>query len=143
MKLLVVEDRIEDFNLTKDILEALKGLHEIKHVPTMIDFEKEAKTNLYDLILLDLCLPETQGLPTVYKANTILKNTINDHTPYVVLTGVDDFSVSKEALKYGAKDYLIKGQFGVKELQRAMSFATISKNNPKRNVSVLSKIFSA
>ena len=55
-----------------------------------------------DVILLDLGLPDSQGLDALTKLyNLGLK------IPIVVLTGLDDDSVSKIAIKKGAQDYLI------------------------------------
>jgi CheY-like chemotaxis protein len=143
LNILIVEDRIEDYTLTKECLDSLKPKHSHTLVSSMMDMEKEVKKNHFDVILLDLCLPETQGLPTVMRANEYVSGTNNEHTPIIILTGINDFEISKKALKYGVRDYLVKGEFTSIELNRALNFATFNTCNPKRGKTLFSSLFIA
>ena len=58
----------------------------------------------FDIILLDLSLPDSMGLANF---KYILKYY---NVPIIIYTGLTDESVKNEALKYGAMDYLIKGK---------------------------------
>ena len=58
-----------------------------------------------DIILLDLGLPDAQGLGAVRRAHVAAPR-----IPLVVLTGLDDESLAAQALQEGAQDYLVKGQ---------------------------------
>ncbi len=72
----------------------------------------------YDVILLDLMLPDSDGLDTVRKIKEI-----NSHVPIVVLTGLDDDQTGLSAIKIGAMDYLVKGQVLDKILVRTIQYA--------------------
>jgi CheY-like chemotaxis protein len=72
----------------------------------------------FDVILLDLSLPDSQGLDTVIK--------MHDEEPrlaIIVLTGTDDESLGFRAVQQGAQDYLVKGQINSQLLGRAIRYA--------------------
>ena len=71
-----------------------------------------------DIILLDLGLPDAQGLEAVRRAHAAAPR-----VPLVVLTGLDDESLAAQALQEGAQDYLIKGQIETRGLLRALRYA--------------------
>lgn len=71
-----------------------------------------------DLILLDLGLPDSQGLDTV-----ILARGLAPGIAVVVLTGSDDRSLGIEAVKHGAQDYMVKGQTSSGAMERSILFA--------------------
>ncbi|HEW79127.1 MAG TPA: response regulator [Phycisphaerales bacterium] len=59
----------------------------------------------FDIVLLDLGLPDSSGIDTVKKVHAS-----NPNVPVVVLTGSSD-EMGVEAIKEGADDYLVKGKF--------------------------------
>src|SRR5206468_3538445 len=69
----------------------------------------------FDVVLLDLSLPDSNGLETVVKLAQLAPT-----MPIVVLTGLADENVGLEAVRKGAQDYLIKGQFDGNLLSRVM-----------------------
>ena len=71
----------------------------------MSEAEKHLAENAVDIILLDLGLPDAQGLAAVRRAHAVAPR-----VPLVVLTGMDDEVLAAQALQEGAQDYLIKGQ---------------------------------
>lgn len=132
LKLLVIEDMIEDYQLLVAGLEDLKiqsvQAKDLEQMKRKINEEK------FDAILLDLCIGETQGIDTITEAQKILSESeINRNCPIVILSGLNDFSIIKKALKMGVKDYLCKGEFAATELKRALSFATVTNELPKRS----------
>lgn len=131
INILIVEDRLEDFEFTKECLSNL-SLGSPQRIECLSDLQKTLKKSNFDVILLDLGLPETKGLETVEKAMHIIRETASNHPAVVVLTGMNDFAISKMALKMGAKDYLIKGEYSTSDMSRALSFATFSSGNPRR-----------
>jgi diguanylate cyclase (GGDEF)-like protein len=71
-----------------------------------------------DVLLLDLSLPDSQGLDTCSRA--VAQNLT---MPIVVLSDVDDEHMAIEALGRGAQDYLVKAHIDAESLQRAMRYA--------------------
>ena len=117
--LLLVKDNPGDARLLREMFNEL-GLHrtELTHVECMSDAEKHLSEHAVDIIVLDLGLPDAQGLGAVRRAHTAAP-----HVPLVVLTGLDDESLAAEALQEGAQDYLIKGQIDARGLLRALRYA--------------------
>jgi diguanylate cyclase (GGDEF)-like protein len=116
-KALLVEDDEEDF------LILVKSMSEnpccsLVHSKSL----KESLTNLvkerFDVIILDLNLPDSTGLDTLV---TIRRQAHN--TPIVVLTGVSDEMVALEAIKSGAQDYISKDELDAKSLKRTVFYA--------------------
>jgi PAS domain S-box-containing protein len=106
LHILLVEDNPHDADLLQEALSALDEPLEIAHVER---FEQAADYLGHggpaDAILLDLMLPDSNGLATLDRANGIAP-----HLPIIVLTGLDDESLGVEAVRKGAQDYLVKGQ---------------------------------
>jgi len=122
--LLLVEDNPGDVRLLREMFSE-QGLHntELTHVERMSDAEHRLASGLFDIILLDLGLPDEQGLGAVRRAHAAAPR-----TPLVVLTGMDDESLATEALQEGAQDYLIKGKLDARGLLRALRYAVERKN---------------
>ncbi len=74
--------------------------------------------NKADVILLDLTLPDSHGLDTLIKICTQVPE-----VPVVVLTGLGDEMLAKEAVQKGAQDYLVKGQIGSNLLRRSILYS--------------------
>jgi PAS domain S-box-containing protein len=77
-----------------------------------------ARGDRFDLILLDLSLPDSTGVQTVSAVTGALPG-----MPVVVLTGNDDEELALAALGAGAQDYLVKGEFDQRTLGRALRHA--------------------
>ena len=72
----------------------------------------------FDIVLLDLALPDSEGLNTF----TTIRAQI-PATPIVILTGSSDENLGIEAVRQGAQDYLIKGELRGPELPRILKYA--------------------
>ncbi len=72
----------------------------------------------FDVVLLDLSLPDSQGLDTLIRVREAAPN-----SPIIVLTGIDDRQISLQALGHGAQDYLIKGEITAAILTRVIGYA--------------------
>ncbi len=119
IKLLLIEDNPGDVRLVHE------SLSESKSVPiewVFADHLKNAieklQTTPFDIVLLDLSLPDSQGLHTFSKLQTLVPN-----IPIVILTSTDDELLALEAVQKGAQDYLIKGQTPSDLLMRAIRYA--------------------
>jgi len=136
VKILMIDDSKNDQELTKEYIN-LMHLNEkwiIDTANNMTSGLKKLSKNTYDVVLLDLSLPETEGIETIDKIMEFLPQAKkeNKKIPIVILTGQEDFSIGKQALKKGAQDFLIKDKTKEKELYRAINFATYEKNMPER-----------
>jgi diguanylate cyclase (GGDEF)-like protein/PAS domain S-box-containing protein len=122
--LLLVEDNLGDARLLREMLNEPGTAPEatLVHVQSMADAEEHLANNHVDIVLLDLGLPDAQGLEAVRRARSAAP-----HVPLVVLTGLDDQSAAAHALQEGAQDYLIKGQIETRGLLRALRYAVERK----------------
>lgn len=102
---LLIEDNIADAQLFKELLASSEIMRAKLHHAER--FEEAVKAlednNKFDVVLLDLCLPDGQGIELVKHIKTILPK-----IPIIVLTGIQDQNVALAALKEGAQDYLVK-----------------------------------
>jgi diguanylate cyclase (GGDEF)-like protein/PAS domain S-box-containing protein len=121
--ILLVEDNAGDAHLLREMFcEA--GPHDFRlvHVKCMEEAERHLATSAVDIILLDLGLPDVQGLAAVCRAQAAAP-----HTPLVVLTGSGDESLVAQSLQQGAQDYLFKDQIETRNLLRALRYAAVRK----------------
>ncbi len=121
--LLVVEDNAGDARLLQEMLrDEMAHRVNLMHVATMRDAEEHLAKHSVDVILLDLGLPDAEGLGALRRAHTAAPG-----VPLLVLTGRDDEELAAQALQLGAQDYLVKGQFFPGALLRAMRYAVERK----------------
>lgn len=105
IKILIVEDNSGDARLIREHLSEAGENFTFQHVLTMKDTLDWLEGNSCDLILLDLSLPDSDGLESVDK---ILAK--RPKVPVVVLTGQKNKEVGLEALRKGAQDFITKGE---------------------------------
>jgi len=96
---------------------------EFTHAGHMSAAEEHLAKHAVDVILLDLGLPDAEGLEAVRRIRAAAPR-----TPLVVLTGLDDDSLALQALQEGAQDYLIKGQIEPRGVLRALRYAVERKS---------------
>ncbi|MDP4266714.1 MAG: PAS domain S-box protein [Bacteroidota bacterium] len=119
MKILLVEDNPGDVCLIKDYLrESQIKIQSIKHVICLMDAIEILQREIFDLILLDIGLPDSNGIETFQKIFQI-----NYNIPIIVLTGLHDEETSVKAVGMGAQDYLIKGDINSYILQKSIKYA--------------------
>jgi two-component system cell cycle response regulator len=118
-RILLVEDNSGDARLMQELLiDSGSSEFHLETVESVSDALDRLNKNEYDLILLDLSLPDGTGLDTVRR---ICGN--SPHTPVVVLTGLEDEILAVKAIQTGAQDYLVKGQVSGIPLIRALRYA--------------------
>ncbi len=115
-KILIIEDDERFARVLSKQLE--KNNYEVFHCGSLSDFLKTVKERKFDLMLLDLGLPDSSGLETYEKVSGELSN-----VPVVVLTGLDDEGIAISAVKKGAQDYLVKGEVDNRTLLRSLEYA--------------------
>jgi diguanylate cyclase (GGDEF)-like protein/PAS domain S-box-containing protein len=117
--LLLVEDNPGDERLLREMFAEEGADHiDITNVTSMGQAEAHLSEHAVDVILLDLGLPDSQGLDAVRRVRAAAPR-----TPLVVLTGLDDESLAAQSLQEGAQDYLIKGQIETRSLSRSLRYA--------------------
>lgn len=119
IKILLIEDNPGDVRLIREMLkESGTSQHELSHADSLtLGIEYLARRE-YDVLLLDLGLPESQGFSTL---NEVLS--ISLKLPIVVLTGITDEISGITAVKKGVQDYLVKGQLNSNLLVRSIRYA--------------------
>lgn len=119
IRVLLIEDNPGDARLLDEMLKTPGSLKtELTHFGCMADALAHLGKSGANIILLDLGLPDAEGLDGVRKVHSAAPI-----TPLVVLTGLDDESLATQALQEGAQDYLIKGQLETHALLRAVRYA--------------------
>jgi diguanylate cyclase (GGDEF)-like protein len=131
LNILLVEDNAPDARLVELMLESsdAKGSTMV-HVDTFEKALAELKRGGFDVILLDLGLPDGNGLELVNKLRAVTM------TPIVVLSGTGDEDVATLAVREGAQDYLVKGHVDEFLLSRALRYA-IERGQELKRMSTL------
>ncbi|MBW1641295.1 MAG: response regulator [Deltaproteobacteria bacterium] len=117
--ILIIEDDPEIPNLVKEILETTGNFPFNYTTASSLStgFEMLAKGE-FDIILLDLSLPDSRGLDTLHKSLSKAPG-----IPIILLTGMDDEALAIEALQAGAQDYIVKGHNELFFLARSIRYA--------------------
>jgi signal transduction histidine kinase len=118
INLLLVEDNPGDANLLRLALRKADAVYTLTHTEDLESALQLLASTHFDVILLDLSLPDCHGLETL----TRVQSQATD-TPVVVLTGNDDETLGVKALQAGAEDYLVKGSVDGCVLSRAMRYS--------------------
>ena len=117
--ILLVEDNEGDVRLLREAFaETGGGAFQIVHARRLSDAMKHMQESQFDVVLLDLSLPDSHGLDTITHMIHAARS-----VPVVVLTGSDDKDLAIRAVQMGAQDYLIKGQIDGALLTRATGYA--------------------
>ena len=122
MKTLLVEDNAADARLIREMLkEPPDGTLQLQQVGRLDSAMERLRQENFDVVLLDLGLPDAQGMETLRLIQKASRS-----VPIVVLTGRDDERLAWEALRTGAQDYLVKGRTD-SQLIRAIRYAVERK----------------
>jgi len=133
MNILIIDDSEPDQKTVCEYLSQSKCKNTITTAETMEEGRGQLQSFHFDLVFLDLFLPDSEGIETVKTALECVKtSTENKDTPIIVLTGNEDYSIGKAAVKMGVKDFLIKDNITPKQLSRAVSFATFLEQLPRK-----------
>jgi signal transduction histidine kinase/DNA-binding response OmpR family regulator len=122
LRVLLVEDNPAEAYLLQESISQVQHPPEIIHVEKLSQALEQLEQSPVDAILLDLALPDSEGLATLERANAFA-----DYLPIIVLTGLEDEAVAIEAVRKGAQDYLLKGQTGARQLVQMIYHAVERK----------------
>jgi DNA-binding response OmpR family regulator len=115
IKILLIEDSPEDAEFAS--VQLRQSFGEQHALMTCDYFSKAAQLiaeNSFDIIILDLSLPDSRGLSTFRD----LVNSCN--VPIIIYTGLSDELIKADAIRSGARDYLIKGETSKSELKNSI-----------------------
>jgi signal transduction histidine kinase len=121
--ILLVEDNTADARMFSERLKELQIINiQFSWVQTLAQAINEISKTRFDVVFLDLNLPDSNGGATISK--------MYSHAPdiaIIVLTGIEDEQAEKDAIKLGAQDYLVKGEIAEKLLLRVIRYAVDRK----------------
>ena len=141
LKILIIEDNLGDIRLIQEYLSFSAEKYTLVPATSLAEGLDAITNGNFDVILLDLGLPDSKGLTTLEK---ILSN--GQNTPVVVLTGLDDQEFGITALKTGAQDFLNKNSIDTGVLEKTIKYAyeraKIEKELKKRT-STIELLFTA
>lgn len=116
---LLIEDDPDDVLLLKDSLADVgSGRIKLDCTDRLSKGLIQLGSQSYDVILLDLNLPDSRGLDTL---NTMVKRF--PRLPVVILSGLADDVITVEAVRRGAQDYLVKGEISGPLVMRVVRYA--------------------
>ncbi len=128
ISILLVEDNAGDRRLISEMLaEASNVTFDVKYADRLQAAMEYLGQNRVEVVLLDLGLPDSQGLETLRKVHAQVSE-----LPIVVLTGLNDEVIGVQAVNEGAQDYLIKGQVDTHLLRRTIRYAIERKQAEER-----------
>jgi PAS domain S-box-containing protein len=128
VEVLVVEDNPGDAVLIREYLPREGPLaFTTKHAPRLATAVQMVAADHFDIVLLDLGLPDSVGVDTVRALRREAPN-----LPIVVLTGNDDEHIGVAAIREGAQDYVVKGQMSDVFLPRVLVYALERHQNSER-----------
>lgn len=119
LNVFLIEDNPDDEIIFTELLQSALGkAYELRTAESIKDACTILNEYTPDIILSDLSLPDSTGFETLEhvqdKANS---------APVILLTGLSDDTLAKEMVSRGAQDYLVKGEFNSRQLEKAIDYA--------------------
>ena len=119
IKVLAVEDDNADALILDRLLqESVSVKFQSTHIKNLKESIKLLSEQDFDIILLDLSLPDSQGFDTF---SSLYLSSLS--VPIVILTGLDDEKTAIKSVQNGAQDYLVKGKIDSKRLITSIVFS--------------------
>ena len=119
VRVLVIEDNAADARYLEEMLgESRAPIFDCTCVDGLTAARAAMLQRSFEVILVDLSLPDCSGLDTVHKIRELAP-----FTPFIVLTGNKDDRLALQAVQAGAQDYLEKGSETARSLARAIRYA--------------------
>jgi signal transduction histidine kinase/CheY-like chemotaxis protein len=118
LHILLIEDNSAEAFLLQESLAQVDNPPDVIHAEKLDEALAYLKEKKIDAILLDLALPDSEGLETLERTNAEA-----GYLPIIILTGLQDEAVAIDAVRKGAQDYLLKGQTGARQLVQTIQRA--------------------
>jgi CheY-like chemotaxis protein len=117
IKILLVEDNPGDVLIVKEHLRFSGLNYELTEASTLKDATFQITHDHFDVVLLDLGLPDSVGIDTLKKFNLS-----RVEAPVIVMTGLDDEEAALISLKEGAQDYLFKNNIDAQSIVHSIRY---------------------
>ncbi|MBF2025268.1 MAG: response regulator [Oscillatoriales cyanobacterium C42_A2020_001] len=125
VRMLLVEDNPAEARFLQELLKGtLFGRFDLVHTQRLWDAIAYLNKESFDLILLDLTLPDSQGIESL---DSLIQQAPS--LPIVVLTNTNDEELAVEAVRHGAQDYLVKRNINQDLLVRSLRYAIQRKQS--------------
>ena len=121
VRVLLVEDNPGDTRLIREMLAGpayLDTTYQLSAVDTLASAHQRCSDQEFDVILLDLNLPDSTGLQTLQRLAELLPQ-----VPIIVLTGLNDVELTLQSVQHGAQDYITKEECTSRLLRRVIYYA--------------------
>ncbi len=120
LQVLLIEDNPGDSDLITEMLtkETYSNRFNVVCIQRLSEGIERLKQDKFDIVLLDLGLPDSAGFDTVDKFKRI-----SQETPFIVLTGLVDEDTGMASIKAGAQDYIIKDGLSSQHLASSIRYA--------------------
>ncbi|MGE5420372.1 MAG: ATP-binding protein [Chloroflexota bacterium] len=131
LRILIIEDNPGDIIIIRETLKATGARFVLSNATSLKESVDLLTSNPYDVIILDLGLPDSMGLKT-------LREFLNFEVipPVIVMTGLDDEETALSSLREGAQDYLVKNRLDSENILRSIKYSIERKkleNLQKKN----------
>jgi PAS domain S-box-containing protein len=122
-RVLLVEDNEDDYLIVRDLLtDIATTVYDLEWVDTCEAAREALTRHEYDVCLVDYRLGEATGVELAREFSA-------GHTPFVLLTGNEDYEVDVAAAKAGVADYLVKGRINAALMERAIRYSVERKKS--------------
>ena len=129
LRVLLAEDAASDAHLLQALLsQARLARFEVRHVGSLRAALAACTEERFDVLLLDLGLPDSFGLDTLHALVGQVAA-----LPVVVLTGDDDTATALAAVRHGAQDYLVKGALEPRQVELSLLYA-VERSRTQRSL---------
>jgi PAS domain S-box-containing protein len=119
MRVLLVDDDQTDRTMVSHLLQQVPGFeHELIQCRSLAEALVQIRGFPFDVILLDLWLPDSEGLETCRRIVSAARS-----TPVVVMTEARNVAIAAEAIRSGAQDHFVKGDFSGPAITRVLEYA--------------------
>ena len=119
VRIVLLEDTDADALVVEEYLRLESHQHfELTRADSVLQLLELARAVQPDLVLIDLCVTDSQGLQTFRRIRQALPD-----LPIIVQSGMDERGQAVTAVREGAQDYLVKGHFTSDQLVRSIRYA--------------------
>ena len=119
LNILLIEDGKSQTEFIRAILNSgMIETFQLQCADTLATGLNLLSANKFDIILLDLNLPDSEKMDTFIRVHNEVP-----HLPIIIMSGIDDNTFAHNAVQMGAQDYLVKGKISSHNLSRSIHYA--------------------